>query len=236
MDNFGAAFLRPSQVSNHAGVADFQPSGQKYSIINQNNNQLNYSNVFSNQDVTHARDLSSSALDFSNKFNQSGVAGGRDDSRVMDLLSQVDALNATDENDLDDLAKYDMNMAGERAFDFNNDEEYVERNQDDFMDDRDSPLGINDGGQNMKNNSRLFLESFDRDSDLLDDKDLLELQAAQSILEECGLSSGKKLVVNRFSHLSQTNAEVAGQLNKVTEEAYDQDDKLRKSMGQIEDF
>ena len=68
-----------------------------------------------------------------------------------------------------------MNMAGERAFDFNNDEEYVERNQDDFMGDRDSPLGINDGGQNMKNNSRLFLESFDRDSDLLDDKDLLEL-------------------------------------------------------------
>ena len=29
---------------------------------------------------------------------------------------------------------------------------------------------------------------------------------------------------------------MAGQLNKVTEEAYDQDDKLRKSMGQIEDF
>ncbi len=41
-----------------------------------------------------------------------------------------------------------------------------------------SPLEDNHESSKVKNNSRLFLESFDKDSDLLDDKDLLELQAA----------------------------------------------------------
>ncbi len=69
----------------------------------------------------HAADLSASALDYSNKFNQSGIKNSRDDSRVMDLLSQVDALNATDDDDLDELAKFDMNMGGGvREMDFNN--------------------------------------------------------------------------------------------------------------------
>ena len=44
----------------------------------------------------------------------------------------------------------------------------------------------------MAQKERLFIESFDRDSDLLDDKDLLEYKVAQNILAECGLDSGKK--------------------------------------------
>lgn len=54
---------------------------------------------------------------------------------------------------------------------------------------------------------RLFIESFDRDSDLLDDKDLNELKEAQNILAECGLDSDQKIFNrNSFGKLGNRNA------------------------------
>ena len=41
----------------------------------------------------------------------------------------------------------------------------------------------------IQDEEREQLSQLNRDSDLLDDKDILEMQAAQSILESCGLGS-----------------------------------------------
>ena len=85
---------------------------------------------------------------------------------MADLFAQVDALQANDrDHDLDELAAFDMNMRASR---------------------------LNDEHQR---DSRIFLDSYERDTDLLhDDNDMQELQFAQSILQECGLdSSGKKI-------------------------------------------
>ena len=84
----------------------------------------------------------------------------------MDLLNQVDALQADErDHDLDELAAFDMNMRASRMVD------------------------------DHQRDSRIFLDSYERDPDLLhDDNDMQELQMAQSILMECGLdSSGKKI-------------------------------------------
>ena len=69
----------------------------------------------------------------------------------------------TGDDDLAELAAFDMHM---QARDLQN------------LDDKSC---IEEG--EINNNSRLFLESFSaRDSDLLDDKDLIELQDARSVL------------------------------------------------------
>ena len=73
---------------------------------------------------------------------------------MADLFAQVDALQANDrDHDLDELAAFDMNMRASR---------------------------LNDEHQR---DSRIFLDSYERDTDLLhDDNDMQELQFAQSIL------------------------------------------------------
>ena len=92
------------------------------------------------------------------RFNQSGFkAGGSQSkkSRVADLFAQVDALQADErDHDLDELAAFDMNMRASRL---------VEEHQRD---------------------SRIFLDSYERDTDLLhDDNDMQELQMALNAAE-----------------------------------------------------
>ena len=114
---------------------------------------------------------------------QHNFKGGKAKNKVSDLFAQFDALHAEEEDDLAEL---------ENEFAF-----------DDIPLDRSGQMS--EGDCDAQNNSRLFLESYDgRDSDLLDDHELLELQAARSILEECGISSGKKFdrTSNVLSNLS----------------------------------
>ena len=87
---------------------------------------------------------------------------------------------------------YDITGKDSRPEFFNS----VEKTSDNDNDDSDSNLqfdhrnGDADSYGNDEDEEREHLDLLKRDSDLLDDKDILELQAAQSILESCGLSSG----------------------------------------------
>ena len=118
----------------------------------------------------------SSILDVSKNFNRSGIKDNHDGSRVMDLFAQVDALHMQDDGDgdLDELAAFDMRMDKQSSTERENEDSY-----------------------HVTQKERLFNESFDRDSDLLDDKDLLEFKIAQDIIAQCKLESGKKLTFNK---------------------------------------
>ena len=91
-------------------------SGDIFLEENLGSNQMNNSSAFLHQRslsmVSQSKNNYSSVKDSLNKFNQSGVKDSVNNSRVMDLLSQVDALNAQDQedNDLEELAQFDMHM------------------------------------------------------------------------------------------------------------------------------
>ena len=94
----------------------------------------------------------------------------------MDLFAQVDALHMQDDcyGDLDELAAFDMRMGNQSSAERENEE-----------------------GYHSTQKERLFNESLDPDSELLDDKDLLEFKLAQEIVAECNLESGKKLTFKK---------------------------------------
>ncbi len=66
--------------------------------------------------------------------------------------------------------------------------------------------------------NKFNFDSFDRDSDLLDENDLIELQAAQSILEECGLSSSKKK--QQKSLISGNNGQESPSADQLNSDAF----------------
>ena len=79
--------------------------------------------------------------------------GGKPKNKVSDLFAQFDALHAEEEDELNDL---------ENEFAF-----------DDVPLDRSGSMSGEE--RDAQNNSRLFLESYGRDSNLLDDPEMLEL-------------------------------------------------------------
>ena len=78
------------------------------------------------------------------------------------------------DNDLEELAAFDMHMQARDLQNLDTNKSCIEG-------------GAEDSFRQINNDSRLFLESFSaRDSDLLDDKDLLEMQAERSVMEDVG--------------------------------------------------
>ena len=110
----------------------------------------------------------------------------------MNLLDQFDAMRMDSEND-DDNSEQETNQEQKLVVNF--DLNYDIRGGSDNSGDDSQHLQFDhrnddaDSDGDMEAVEKAHMAMLKRDSDLLDDKDILEMQAAQSILESCGLTS-----------------------------------------------